>query len=38
MVGDQINIFGKSYHRKPSGGGYSGPTNSVILAVDSGPC
>jgi len=32
MAGDQINIFGKSYHRKPSGGGYSGPTNSVILA------
>ena len=32
MAGDQINIFGKSYHRKPSGGGYSGPTNSMILA------
>ncbi len=32
MAGDNINIFGKSYHKKPSGSGYTGTTNSVILS------
>ena len=32
MAGDAINIFGRSYHKKPtSGGGYSGTTNSLAV-------
>jgi RHS repeat-associated protein len=31
MSGDNINIFGKSYHKKPTAG-YSGTTNNVLLS------
>jgi RHS repeat-associated protein len=31
MAGDNINIFGKSYHKMPGGSGYSGTTNSIIV-------
>jgi RHS repeat-associated protein len=32
MAGDNINIFGKSYHKKPSAAGYSGTTNGIIVS------
>jgi RHS repeat-associated protein len=32
MAGDNIDIFGKSFHKKPSGGGYSGTTNNIIVS------
>ncbi len=32
MSGDNINIFGKSYHKKPSTSGYSGTTNNIIVS------
>jgi RHS repeat-associated protein len=31
MAGDNINVFGKSYHKKPSAG-YTNPTNPLNLA------
>ncbi|HRD58366.1 MAG TPA: hypothetical protein PK504_09970 [Ferruginibacter sp.] len=30
MTGDNINIFGRSYHKKPVGN-YSGTTNNIIV-------
>jgi RHS repeat-associated protein len=30
MAGDNVNIFGKSYHKRPSGG-YTGNTNNVLV-------
>jgi RHS repeat-associated protein len=30
MAGDNVNIFGKSYHKRPSGG-YTGTTNNVLV-------
>ena len=32
MAGDNINIFGKSYHKKPTGSGYTLSTNSIIVS------
>jgi RHS repeat-associated protein len=32
MAGDNINIFGKSYHKKPSAAGYSGTTNGIVVS------
>ncbi|MBL7746166.1 MAG: hypothetical protein JNM19_01955, partial [Chitinophagaceae bacterium] len=32
MAGDNVNIFGKSYHRKPAGSSYNGTTNNIILS------
>jgi len=31
MAGDNINIFGKSYHKRPSGSGYTLFTNSMVV-------
>ena len=31
MAGDNINIFGKSYHKKPTSG-YTSPTNNLLVA------
>ncbi len=31
MAGDNINIFGKSYHIKPGGSGYTSSTNNIIV-------
>jgi RHS repeat-associated protein len=32
MAGDVVNIFGKSYHRRPSGGVYSSPTTDILVS------
>jgi len=32
MTGDNINIFGRSYHKKPVGN-YSGTTNNIIVLL-----
>jgi len=32
MAGDNINIFGKSYHKRPSGSGYTSTTNGIIVS------
>jgi RHS repeat-associated protein len=29
MAGDNINIYGKSYHKRPSGSGYTLPVNNI---------
>jgi RHS repeat-associated protein len=31
MAGDDVSIFGKSYHKKPSGSGYTLSTNNIIV-------
>ncbi|MCX6319481.1 MAG: DUF6443 domain-containing protein [Bacteroidetes bacterium] len=32
MAGDAVNIFGKSYHKRPASGGYSQPTTSILVS------
>jgi RHS repeat-associated protein len=33
MSGDQVNIFGKSYHKKPSGGYTNAPITNTVLDI-----
>jgi RHS repeat-associated protein len=32
MAGDNVNVFGKSYHKKPNATGYTNPINPLIVS------